>query len=86
MEYLKFVYYGEENIYCMFNVCRAFHRTEKQDWSLIELFMDYKKAYEELNTVLLFCPDVKVQQAQREKMAVMGFLAALPLEYDSIQP
>ena len=30
-----------------------------------------------------FSPDVKVQQSQREQMAVMRFLAALPSEYDS---
>ena len=47
--------------------------------------MDYKKTYEELNTLLLFSPDVKVQQTQREKMAVMGFLATLPSEYDSVK-
>ena len=47
--------------------------------------MDYKKTYEELNTLLPFSPYVKVQQAQREKMVMMGFLTALPLEYDSIK-
>ena len=30
-----------------------------------------------------FSSDVKVQQAQLEQMAMMGFLAALPFEYDS---
>ena len=43
------------------------------------------KRHEELNTLLPFSPDVKVQQAQREKMAMMGFLAALPSEYDSVK-
>ena len=47
--------------------------------------MDYKKTYEELNTLLPFSSDVKFQQAQREKMVVMGFLAALPSEYDSVK-
>ena len=47
--------------------------------------MDYKKTYEELNTLQPFSLDVKVQQAQREKMAVMGFPAALPSEYDSVK-
>ena len=47
--------------------------------------MDYKKTYEELNVFLLFTPDVKVQQDQREKMAVMGFLATLPSKYDSVK-
>ena len=43
MEYLEFVYYGKWNISRIFDVCRAFYRTEKQDWSLTELFMDHKK-------------------------------------------
>ena len=30
-----------------------------------------------------FSPDVKVQQSRREQMAIMGFLVALPSEYDS---
>ena len=80
IEYLEFVYSGKGNISRIFDVCRAFYRTEKQDLSLTELFMDYKKTYE--NTLLPFSPDVKVQQAQQEKMAMMGFLAALPSEYD----
>ena len=45
--------------------------------------MAYKKIHEELNMHMPFSPDVKVQQSQREQMTVMGFLAALPSEYDS---
>ena len=60
MEYLEFVYSGKGNISCIFDVCGAFYRTEKQDRSLTELFMDYKKTYEELNTLLPFISDVKV--------------------------
>ena len=85
MEYLEFVYSGKGNISRIFDVCRAFYRTEKQYQSLTELFMDYKKTYEKLNTLLQFSPYVKVQQAQREKMTVMGFLVALHSEYDSIK-
>ena len=44
--------------------------------------MAYKKIHEELNMLMPFSPDVKVQQNQREQMAVMGFLAALPSKYD----
>ena len=43
------------------------------------------KRHEELNVLLPFSPDVKVKQDQREKMAVMGFLSALPYEYDSVK-
>ena len=46
--------------------------------------MDYKKTYEELNTLLPFSPYVKVQQAQQEQMEVMRFLATLPSEYKAI--
>ena len=53
--------------------------------SLMEFFIDYKKTYEELDVLLPFCADVKVQQDQWEKMLVMGFLAALPSEYDSVK-
>ena len=66
MDYLEFVYSGKGSISRMFDVCRAFYHTEKQDRSLMELFMDYKKTYEELNTQLPFSPNVKVQQAQRD--------------------
>ena len=45
--------------------------------------MAYKKKHEELNMLMLFSPDVKVQQSQREQMAVMEFLVALPSKYDS---
>ena len=85
MKYLEFVYSVKRNISRIFDVYRAFYCTEKQDWSLMELFIDYKKTYEDLNTLLPFSPDVKVQQAQREKMAVMGFLAALLSKYDFVK-
>ena len=85
MEYLESVYSGKGNIFRIFDVCRAFYRTKKQDRSLMKLFMDYKKTYEELNTILPFSPNIKVQQAQWEKMAVMGFLATLPSKYDCVK-
>ena len=43
IEYLVFVYSGEGNISHIFVACRAFYRSEKQDLSLTEFFMDYKK-------------------------------------------
>ena len=45
--------------------------------------MDFKKTYEELNVFLPFSTDIKVQQTQREKMAVMSFLAGLPSEFET---
>ena len=85
MDYLEFVYFGKGNISRIFDVCRAFYRSKKQDQSLTEFFMDYKKTYEDLNVLLTFSPDVKDQQDQRENMTMMGFLAALPSKYDSVK-
>lgn len=44
-------------------------------------FMDFKKTCEELNMLLLYSSDVKVQQSQREQMVVMSFLAGLPSKF-----
>ena len=85
MDYLEFVNSGKGNISPIVDVCQAFYCSEKQDRSLTEFFMDYKKTYEELNVLLPFSPDVKVQQDLREKMVVMGFLATLPSEYDYVK-
>ena len=60
MDYLEFMFFGNGNIYHIFDVCKAFYRSEKHDQYLMEFFMDYKKTYEELNMLLPFSPDVKV--------------------------
>ena len=83
MDYLEFVFSGKGNVSRIFDVCKTFYRSEKQDQSLTEFFMAYKKIHEELNMLMPFSPDVKVQQSQREQMAIMGFLTALLSEYDS---
>ena len=83
MDYLEFVFFGKGNISRIFNVCKAFYRSKKQDRSLMAYFMDYKKTYEELNMLLPFNQDGKIYEAQWEQMVVMGFLTGLPSEYDS---
>ena len=45
--------------------------------------MEFKKTYEELNMFLPFRADIKVEQTQREQMAVMSFLVSLPSEFDT---
>ena len=69
-------------MFLVYLMCKSFYQSEKQDQFLTEFFMEYKKIYEELNMLMPFSPDVKAQQSQREQMAVMGFLSALPSEYD----
>ena len=39
---------------------------KEMDWSPTTYFMDFKRIYEELNMLLPFSLDVKVQQAQWE--------------------
>ena len=34
MDYLEFVFFGKRNVSCIFDVCKAFYRSEKQDQSL----------------------------------------------------
>ena len=43
MDYLEFVYSGKGNISRIFDVCQAFYHSKKQDQSLKEFFIDYKK-------------------------------------------
>lgn len=57
--------------------CKAFYWAEKQDRSLTNYFMEFKKTYEELNQLMPFSTDIKVQQHQRKQMAVINFLAGL---------
>ncbi|KAK3025395.1 hypothetical protein RJ639_044650 [Escallonia herrerae] len=83
MDYLEFLYSGKGNISRIYDVCRAFYRPEKETKTLTAFFMDFKKTYEELNMLPPFSKDIKVQQAQREQMAVMSFLGALPPEFDT---
>ena len=85
MDYLEFLYFGKGNVSRIFEVCKAFHRPVKQDRSLTAHFMEFKKMYEELNMLLPFSAIIKVQQTQREQMAVMSFLASLPSEFDMVK-
>ncbi|KAJ9565708.1 hypothetical protein OSB04_001674 [Centaurea solstitialis] len=85
MEYLDFLYSGQSNISRIYTVCKSFHRGEQQDRSLTNYIMEFKKVYEELNSLLPLSADVKAMQAQREQVAVISFLTGLRPEYDSIR-
>lgn len=47
--------------------------------------MDFKRIYEELIMLLSYNSNVKVQQSQREQMAIMSFLAGLPSKFDNVK-
>ncbi|CAM8999069.1 unnamed protein product [Rhodiola kirilowii] len=83
LAYVEFLYSEKGNISRMYTVCQAFYRPEKGDQSLTDYFTEFKKIYEELNELLPFSPDIVVQHAQREKMALMSFLAGLPSEFET---
>jgi hypothetical protein len=78
-----FLYFGKGNISCMYELCKAFYPAEKEAKSLTAYFMDFKRTYEELNMLLPFSTDIKEQQKQREKMAIMSFLAGLPSKFET---
>ena len=59
---MDFLYSGKINLSGMFDVCKTFYKVEKQDQLLTSYFMELKKTYEELNMLLPFSVDVKVQQ------------------------
>lgn len=67
----------------MYDVCKAFYPAEKELKSLMTYFMQFKKIYEELNVLLSFSADIKIQQTQREHMAIMSFLAGLPSKFET---
>ena len=69
MNYLEFLFIGKGNVSLIFDVCKAFYQLEKKDQYLTKFCMDYKKTYEELNMLMPFSQDAKVQQTQREQMA-----------------
>eukprot|EP00261_Vitis_vinifera_P035581 XP_019076824.1 PREDICTED: uncharacterized protein LOC109122933 [Vitis vinifera] len=83
MDYLDFLYFGKGNVSRMYDVWNAFHCPKKGAKSLTAYFMDFKKVYEELNALMPFSPDVRVQQAQKEQMVVMSFLSGLPSEFET---
>lgn len=85
MDYLEFLYSGKRNISCIFEVCKSFHQPKKLNKSLTTPFMEFKKTYKELNMLLPFTANIKVQQTQREHMAFMCFLAGLPSEFDTVK-
>ncbi|TYK29397.1 Retrovirus-related Pol polyprotein from transposon TNT 1-94 [Cucumis melo var. makuwa] len=65
----------------MFEVCMKFFHVEQKVESVTNYFMRLKKITAELALLLPFSPDVKVQQAQREKMVVIIFLNGLLPEF-----
>ncbi|XP_075076365.1 uncharacterized protein LOC142163017 [Nicotiana tabacum] len=83
IDYLDFLYSGKGNLSRMYDVCQTFYHPYMQDRSLTTYFSEFKKVYDELNVILSFSPDVKVQQAQREQLMVMSFLSGPTATIDS---
>ncbi|KAH6820778.1 hypothetical protein C2S53_018963 [Perilla frutescens var. hirtella] len=73
LESLEFLYSGIENISRMYAGCQEFYRPEKNDRSLIDYFMSFKRTYEELNMLLPLSTDVDVQRSQHDTLALMSF-------------
>ncbi|VFQ65614.1 unnamed protein product [Cuscuta campestris] len=74
---------GKGNLTRIYDVCKAFYRADQQDQSLQAFFMDFKKTYEALNSLMPFTLDVKTQQQRQEQMAIMSFLAGLATRFEA---
>ena len=85
MDYLNFLYSGQSNISRIYSFCKSFHRGEQQDRSLTTYVMEFKKVYEELNSLLPLSADVQAMQTQREQVDVISFLTGLRPQFDSIR-
>nr|GEW64498.1 hypothetical protein [Tanacetum cinerariifolium] len=55
-----FAWSKTNNISQIYSMCKAFHRGKQQDLSLTAYVMEFKKMYEELNSLLPISVDVKV--------------------------
>ncbi|CAM8937083.1 unnamed protein product [Rhodiola kirilowii] len=84
MEYLRFVYASSDDMSRIFNVCKAFYHADWKDLPVKSYFMQLKQTFEELNELLPFSTDIKVQRTQREQMFVVSFLCGLGSEYESV--
>ncbi|TYK08626.1 Rossmann-like alpha/beta/alpha sandwich [Cucumis melo var. makuwa] len=72
---------SKEQVHRMFEVCMQSFRAKQKVESVTNYFMRLKKITVEHALLLPFSPDVKVQQAQQEKMAIMIFLNGLLPEF-----
>ena len=63
LDCLEFMYSGKGNLSRIYEVCKGFYCVEQNDQSSQAYFMQFKRIYKELNVLLPFSPDVKVEQA-----------------------
>ncbi|GAV66126.1 hypothetical protein CFOL_v3_09636 [Cephalotus follicularis] len=83
--YLGVLYSGHNNLSCTYDLSQQFYRVTRQERSLTQYFADFKRLYEELNSLLSITTNVKQMQDQREQLAVMSFLGGFEPEHESIR-
>ena len=59
MGYLEFVFSRKGNVSCIFDMCKAFYRSEKHDQSLIEFFLPTKRY---MKSLICLCPLVQMSK------------------------
>ncbi|GAV68739.1 UBN2_3 domain-containing protein [Cephalotus follicularis] len=82
--YLGVLYSGHNNLSHIYELSQEFYRVDRQGRSLTQYFAYFNNMYEELNALMPITGDVKQMQAQKEQLAVMGFLGGLRPEYESV--
>ena len=60
MDYLEFVFFGKGNVSHVFDVCKAFYRSEKQDQSVTQNFLWPTKRY--MKSLICLCPLVQMSK------------------------
>lgn len=84
-DYLEVLYSGQNNMARIFEVSQEFFRISSDGRPLAQFFADFKKLYEEYNSLLPISMDVQKMQTQREQLTIMGFLGSLGPEFKSVR-
>ena len=88
MDYLELVFSGKGNVSHIFDVCKAFYRSEKQDQSLTEFFMAYKKIHD-MKSLIYLCPLVhmsKFNKVNENRWQLWDFLPLFLLSMIQLRP
>ena len=88
MDYLELVFSGKGNVSRVFDVCKAFYRSEKQDQSLTEFFIAYKKIHD-MKSLIYLCPLVhmsKFNKVSENRWQLWDFLLLFLLSMIQLRP
>ena len=86
MDYLEFVFSGKENVSRIFDMCKAFYRSKKQDQSLTEFFMAYKRYMKSLICLYPLVQMSKFSKVNENRWQLWDFLPLFLLSMIKLRP